>query len=63
MDEILYMKVTRDEYELPMAVATSPEELARILDVKKKSILDGVYRRNKYGSKSQYVKVLINEEV
>ena len=27
---ILYMKVTRDEYELPLAVADSVEELSRM---------------------------------
>ena len=63
MDEVLYMKVTRDEYELPMAVATSPTELARMVGVKKDNVSGGIYRREKFGSKSQYVKVLINEEV
>ena len=29
----LYMKVTRDEYELPVAVAETKAELARMLGV------------------------------
>lgn len=34
----IYMKVTDDEYELPLAVADSPAELARIVGVTANSV-------------------------
>lgn len=33
MKKTLYMKVTNDEYELPVAVADSQRELARMLGI------------------------------
>lgn len=35
----IYMKVTKDKYELPEAVAESPGELAKILGTSKNSVL------------------------
>ena len=37
----LYIRTTADEYELPIAVADSPKELAQMLGIK----VDSVYRR------------------
>ena len=34
----LYMKVTRDEYELPVAVAETKAELARMLGIKREYV-------------------------
>lgn len=34
----LYMKVTSDKYELPIAVADSPAELALMLGLQKRSL-------------------------
>ena len=34
----IWMKVTKDEYELPVAVADSPMELARILGISSNTI-------------------------
>lgn len=44
MKNVVYMKVTRDKYELPVAVADSATELARILDVNRKSIISAISR-------------------
>ena len=38
MQRVVYMKVTRDEYELPVAVADTVVELAKICGVKVNSI-------------------------
>lgn len=38
MKMYIYMKVTRDDLELPVAVADSPTELAEIIGKSKKSI-------------------------
>lgn len=37
----LYVRTTADKYELPIAVADSPKELAQMLGIK----VDSVYRR------------------
>ena len=34
----LYLRVTNDEYELPMAVADSPSELAIMLGLKRQTL-------------------------
>ena len=34
----LYMKVTKDKYELPIAVAESPRELAEMLGATRKTV-------------------------
>ena len=41
----LYIKVTKDRYELPVAVAESKSELARILRVDPSTITCGLKRK------------------
>ena len=41
----LYIKVTKDRYELPVAVAESKSELARILKVDPSTITCGLKRK------------------
>ena len=41
----LYIKVSNDKYELPIAVADSPAELAAALGVKRESILSMLTRQ------------------
>ncbi|MBQ8429096.1 MAG: hypothetical protein IJX30_03255 [Clostridia bacterium] len=43
----LYLKVTGDLYELPLAVADSVEELARMCGVSESTIYSSVYRHRK----------------
>ena len=55
----LYIRTTADKYELPIAVADSPNELAQMLGIKKES----VYRR--YWSKCpspHWYKVEVEED-
>lgn len=58
----LYMEVTRDKYELPLAVADSPYELARMRRVDVTSILKAI-RGLKMGTrrKSIYRLVWVDE--
>ena len=51
----VWMKVTADAAELPMYVADSAEELARILGIKAGTIRSSVYLAKKNGTKSRYV--------
>lgn len=54
----LFMKVTHDEYELPVAVADSKKELARMVG----RDVSGIYRAFKEGRKSCYVEVEVDDE-
>ena len=59
---ILYMKVTKDKYELPIAVAGTIRELAMMLGIRESSVNHQFYRQKKYGTKCGYVKVEIDDE-
>lgn len=59
----LYMMVTNDEYELPLAVAASAQELARLVGEKTpNNILSTISKAEKLGSRSKYVRVTIEED-
>lgn len=54
-ESVIWMEVTQDEYELPVAVADTSRELAALVGVKQSTILEawsrfqhGMYRRCKY---------------
>ena len=55
----LYMKVTRDKYELPVAVADSEVELARMCRVDRSSINHSLHKTWK---KPMYIKVEVDDE-
>lgn len=59
----LYIKVTNDKYELPMAVASSVAELARITWANENTIRSLIcrYERGKK-KRSIYQRVVIEEE-
>lgn len=59
---VIWMEVTKDRYELPVAVADSAKELAAIVGVKKQSICKSVMqaRRNKV-RQIRFVKVVVEE--
>ena len=61
MAEVLYMKVTNDIYELPLAVAGSVRELAKMVGVRPKSILNMMSRARVDGKIIQYRKVVIED--
>ena len=54
---IVYMQVTKDEYELPLAIADSVPKLAEMVGVKAKSIYDSMSRAKTLGFRTQYKKV------
>lgn len=54
----LYLKVTKDKYELPVAVADSKKELARMLG----RYESGIYRAFKEGRESCYVEVEVEDD-
>ena len=58
----VYMKVTNDEYELPVAIADSFVELARMLGIKPQSIYDSMSHVKSRGSWTPYIRVEIGEE-
>ena len=60
--QAIYMKVTKDEYELPVAVADSLAELARMLGIKPQSIYDSMSHVKSRGSWSPYIRVEIGDE-
>ena len=59
---ILYMKVTKDKYELPIAVAGTIRELAMMLGINENSVQQQFYRQKRYGMNCGYVKIKIDEE-
>lgn len=52
-----WMKVSNDRLELPLAVASSCEELARICGVSSNNIASAISHAKKRGHKSQYIRV------
>ena len=57
----LYMEVTRDRYELPLAVADSLWELARMRGVTVYPILNAVSPTSRT-RRTKYVKVWVDDE-
>lgn len=58
----LYMKVTTDEFELPIYYADSIRELAKMCGVKSEHILDSIRNKpNKY-KKREYILVKYNDD-
>ena len=54
----LWLCVTPDQYELPMIVADSAKELARKAGVTAETVFSAVYRAEKYGTRSQYIRIV-----
>lgn len=44
---ILYMRVTADEFELPIAVAGSPKELAQMLGKTRNAVNSAICHKNR----------------
>ena len=59
--KVLWMKITKDEYELPVAVAETAAELARMLNVSVDTIYSATSRRRNRGDKTAFVKVELEE--
>lgn len=57
----IWMKVTDDKYELPIAIAESAGQLAIMLGVSRNCIRSAVSHARKEGKKSVYKKIEIEE--
>lgn len=53
----IYMKCTNDKYELPVAVADSPKELAQLLHIKRNLVNSAISHKHK-----TFVKVEVDDE-
>lgn len=64
MFEIVYMKVTEDEYELPEIIAESAEELAKICGTTSAAVSGTAlkHRQGKIKKHPKYVRVIIYDE-
>lgn len=62
MMEVLWLKVSNDEYELPEAVAGSANELARVLGITENAIYSSMSQSKKYGYKQRFIRVVIEED-
>lgn len=59
-ENVVYMLVSEDKYEIPIVVADTVAELAKACRVSE-STIRSCARRQKQGMKSRYVKVDISE--
>lgn len=53
----VYMEVSKDKYELPLAIADTPGELAKICCTTSSNVLSCIYHKKK-----RFVKVKIEED-
>lgn len=58
MAEYYWLKVTTDRLSLPLVVASSSEELAQILGIKRRTILETISRNKTMNKICPYEKVL-----
>lgn len=58
---IIYMYVEKDEYELPLAIADSPKELAEICGVTRASVSSGVCHDSKGRCNSRFKRVIVED--
>ena len=59
---VLYIAVTKDKYELPVAVADSVGELSQMTGATKNSILSCISHGKRDGRHSQYHKVVDEDD-
>ena len=60
---VLYMEITKDKFELPLAVADSVEELAKLRNVSRYTIYRSISDVNVgKKKKSKYLKIKIEEK-
>lgn len=61
-EDCVYMLITTDIYELPLAVADSVAELAQILQIPQNRIYSAMSKAKARKQKSMYIKVELKEE-
>lgn len=57
----VYMMITKDKFELPLAIADSAEELAKMVGVLPSGVYSGARNAQKGKRKSKYIRVLIDK--
>lgn len=63
VDMFLWLMITTDKYELPLIVADSPKELAKLAGVSYQNIKTSIYLKNKGKiAYSKYVKVEVDDD-
>ena len=61
--QYIWMKVTRDKYELPVAVANTASELARIVGTTKNAVVSSVsHLEHGHKKYSSYVRIRLEDE-
>ena len=58
----VFMKVTNDRYELPLAVADSGYELAKICGVSTNNVYNAIRKARLMGHRCQYIRVEVEDE-
>lgn len=58
----LYLCVTRDEYELPLAIADTPRELAEMCGVTKSAICSAISHEKHGHYNSRYKRVIVEDD-
>lgn len=59
---VVYMEITKDKYELPVAVADTYKELGEMSGVAPWTICNAIRYSFINGSKCKYVKVILDDE-
>lgn len=62
MKNVVYMQISRDKYELPLAVGDSVRELSKILGVSENAISRTVNSSGGKGGFRKYIKVKVEDE-
>lgn len=58
----VWLKVTPDRYELPVAVADTGKELARICGVSENNVYNTMTKARKLGHRCKYIRVEVEED-
>lgn len=61
-EDYVYMKISNDKYELPMLVANTAKKLAELDGVSEGYVFSEIYRGEKTGCKTQYIRVAIDDD-
>lgn len=60
--QAVYMEITKDEYELPIVVADSAEELARKVGRTRDAIYSSIAHSRQLGYFSRYIRVELSDD-
>lgn len=58
----VWLKVTADRYELPLAVADTGEELARVCGTSPNNVYSTMSKAKRLGHRCQYVRVEVGRD-